>query len=111
MRLIDADAMRAEWLEDGENEYVYDTNCMLDSIDKQPTIDAAPVRHGKWIRSDSGETFCSECNRNIPHVECFDFYPDCCADDEDMGWDVEIERTNYCPNCGSRMDLEDDGND
>lgn len=39
MRLIDADAMRQDWLENGQNEYVYDTNAVLDSIDEQPTID------------------------------------------------------------------------
>ena len=43
MRLIDADEFRYEWLENGENEYVYDTNAVLDSIDAQPTIDATPV--------------------------------------------------------------------
>lgn len=42
-RLIDADAMRQDWLENGENEYVYDTNAVLDSIDEQPTVDAVPV--------------------------------------------------------------------
>lgn len=44
MRLIDADAMREDWLENGENEYVYDTNAVLDSIDAQPTVDAMPLR-------------------------------------------------------------------
>ena len=43
MRLIDADAMRDDWLENGENEYVYDTNAVLDSIDSQPTVDAVEV--------------------------------------------------------------------
>ena len=42
-RLIDANAMRDDWLENGENEYVYDTNAVLDSIDSQPTVDAVPV--------------------------------------------------------------------
>ena len=28
-RLIDANAMRSDWLENGENEYVYDANAML----------------------------------------------------------------------------------
>jgi len=37
-RLIDADALRTDWLENGENEYVYDTNAFLDSIDSAPTI-------------------------------------------------------------------------
>ena len=44
-RTIDADVMRQYWLENGENEYVYDTNSVLESIDAQPTVDAAP----KWI--------------------------------------------------------------
>lgn len=39
MRLIDADALCAEWLNTGLNEKIYDTNDMLDSIDNQPTID------------------------------------------------------------------------
>ena len=43
MRLIDADVMRQDWLENGQNECVYDTNAFLDSIDEQPTIDAVPV--------------------------------------------------------------------
>ena len=38
-RLIDANALRADWLENGENEYVYDTNSFLSSIDDAPTID------------------------------------------------------------------------
>ena len=42
-RLIDANAMRDDWLENGENEYVYDTNAVLDSIDSQPTVDAVEV--------------------------------------------------------------------
>ena len=42
-RLIDANAMREDWLENGENEYVYDTNAVLDSIDAQPTVDAVEV--------------------------------------------------------------------
>ena len=42
-RLIDASAMRDDWLENGENEYVYDTNAVLDSIDSQPTVDAVEV--------------------------------------------------------------------
>lgn len=37
-RLIDADALRKDWLENGENEYIYDTNAFLDSLDDAPTI-------------------------------------------------------------------------
>lgn len=38
MRIGDLDALREDWLENGENEYVYDTNSFLSSIDDQPTI-------------------------------------------------------------------------
>ena len=38
-RLIDANALREDWLENGENEYIYDTNSFLSSIDNTPTID------------------------------------------------------------------------
>lgn len=42
-RLIDADIMRDEWLYGGENEYVYDANSVLDSIDSQPTVNAVEL--------------------------------------------------------------------
>lgn len=42
-RLIDADEMRDDWLENGENEYVYDTNAFLESIDNQPTVISAEL--------------------------------------------------------------------
>lgn len=42
-RLIDADEMRDEWLINGENEYVYDTNAFLESIDNQPTVISAEL--------------------------------------------------------------------
>ena len=57
-RLIDTNAMRDDWLENGENEYVYDTNAVLDSIDSQPTIDAVPV-----VR-------CRDCIRRYDTDEC-----------------------------------------
>ena len=86
MRLIDADVMRNEWLENGENEYVYDTNSVLESIDQQPTIEAEPVRHGRWIKNEwiLNRVTCSECK--------------CYFD--------SLESDLYCPNCGAKMDLE-----
>lgn len=53
-RLIDADALRADWLENGENEYVYDTNAFLDSIDAAPTIIQAE-------ENDRSVIYCKEC--------------------------------------------------
>ena len=61
-RLIDANAMWADWLENGENEYVYDTNAVLDSIDSQPTVDAVEVTRRRECdhktHDGSGRPYC-----------------------------------------------------
>ena len=75
-RLIDANAMRADWLENGENEYVYDTNAVLDSIDSQPTIDAVPV-----VR-------CRDCKyHEDTHVAGFEH---CCL------YDLTMRHNDFC---------------
>lgn len=61
MRLIDASSMRDDWLENGENEYVYDTNAVLDNIDSQQTVDAVPVvrcRECQWWQEDDDVGHC-----------------------------------------------------
>ena len=80
MRPIDADAL----MEMAKNH----VNGMVDCNDiaRFPTINAAPVVHGRWEYSSDGRfLFCSECGE-IP--DCFE--------------------PNYCPNCGAKMDLDDD---
>ena len=54
------------------------------AIFKIPPADVAPVRHGKWLHRKNGVAYCSECE--IDAVE---------------------DGTEYCPNCGAKMDLED----
>lgn len=83
MRLIDADALHQDWLENGLNEPVYDTNAFLYSIDAQPTIDAVPVKHGRWVQARYTQAplyICSECDRR------------------------EYKQHRYCPQCGAKMD-------
>ena len=68
-RLIDANAMRQDWLENGENEFVYDTNAVLDSIDAQPTADAVEV-----VR-------CKDCKHKDrmpgqPNIVCWQMHDD-----------------------------------
>lgn len=60
-------------------------------IDALPTVDAAPVRHGKWI--DEGQY-----NDFLP------FHTWRCST---CGGPVSKERVpwfKYCPHCGARMD-------
>ena len=53
------------------------------AILKIQAADVAPVRHGKWLHRKNGVAYCSECE--VDTVE---------------------DETNYCPNCGCKMDLE-----
>lgn len=78
MRLIDADALKVP-----SEEMIAKM-----VIDSAPTIDAVPVRHGKWIDTQEKEEWygslykCSLCGSGL------------------------IETDNYCPKCGARMDAE-----
>lgn len=84
MRLIDADTMRQEWLENGQNEYVYDTNAVLDSIDDQPTIDPETLRPtGRWVHDINNLYGCDQCGER-----------------ETMS---PRKMKRYCPNCGAKM--------
>ena len=57
-------------------------------VNAAPTIEAEPVRHGKWKHVAGMNSKCSECGRYFP-VKEFDSRP----------FDI-----NYCPNCGAKMD-------
>lgn len=103
-RLIDADALDREMyrksfeVDDGRN--VWNSGLWIrykifeEAIKDAPTIDAEPVRHGKFIGTEYDgyadgnpvyyEWKCSECG--------------CVFEDEPT--------YRYCPHCGARMDSE-----
>lgn len=58
---------------------------MLDLIDRQPTVEAVPVRHGRWIMEKDGYRYMMVCS------VCSEGY-------------LGMPETNYCPNCGAKMD-------
>lgn len=98
-RLIDADKINyhehTECMGHGDFETV---RTVTDKeIAEIPTADVAPVRHGRWIciRKGYGEYECSVCHG--VDSDCSDYY----------GTHVVTEQ-DYCPNCGSRMDRDDD---
>ena len=84
MRLIDADAI--PWLVEGVGEIPVITK---EEIDQMPTVDAEPVRHGKWCEGTEcySDDFivCSVCG------EAFNVM------------DNDTYRFDYCPKCGARM--------
>ena len=88
MRLIDADALVNYILSfhdryTGE-DFKYDLieDAFIYELNNAPTVDAVPVRHGRWTVTPV-YIKCSECG------ESFMLIPQ-----------------NYCPNCGARMDEE-----
>lgn len=80
VRLIDANALR----KDIHTSYSDDLG-ILEHIDSAPTIDAQPVKHGKWVRDASGELYCPYC-MYVPQWE----------DDK------------FCAHCGAKMEVEED---
>lgn len=67
---------------------------ILDSINKIPTADVAPVRHGKWVDKPTGryrqwQSWCSVCENR-----------------SGIGGIESNRHKPCCPNCGAKMDLE-----
>ena len=61
-RLIDADALITAVLKKAFDDMFLNGNTdmhrlLIQVIAHQPTIDAEPVRHGKWIKADSQQYF------------------------------------------------------
>lgn len=84
-----------EWCHDCK-EYDQNAHCchrwtkvIRNTVNDLKTQGYEPVRHGRWIDA-SGMILCSECGDS---------------------WGTETEEMvrsfNYCPNCGSKMDMEE----
>lgn len=71
---------------------------IADGIEAIPAADVEPVRRGRWLDYMCRDWHCSECGEKISKVRNVDGY---CYDD----------KPNYCPNCGTKMDLEEDNHD
>ena len=105
MRLIDGDRLD-DVLEDfcfdynGESDFnVGVRNGVLiakDIVQGAPTIDAEPVRHGKWIKENIVLTILPPKSR---------WHCSRCGAIND-GYDESV-LTPYCPNCGAKMDEEE----
>lgn len=103
MRLIDGDEMREnlEWCKSQSGQYngIY-WDDVIERLDAQPTVDDAPVKHGKWEGNETCDAYdvvgvktwavkrkCSACGFVHKFIEAHMCY-------------------EFCPNCGAKMDLE-----
>ncbi len=87
MRLIDADALKKDLTRFYDNEVT-----AKELIDEQSTVEAEPVRHGRWIKQKDGTLDCSACRSTAPYKE--DLY----------GEVIEAPIYPRCPYCGAIMD-------
>lgn len=84
MRLIDADVLKEYLGCDGDNKYSsMIMHEIADRIDEQPTIDAIPAMHGRWVFDRPNHYKCSLC---------------------DAMWSGVARFMKFCPNCGAKMD-------
>ena len=88
-RLIDADLA----IQKSKEPSIYDLTDFEEFINSLPTVDAEPVRLGKW-RTESERADCLICSL------C-----DCAFD----MWKHEAKNFKYCPNCGAKMGESDNG--
>lgn len=98
MKLIDGHAMiqRVEALHKrGAVDLSY-FNIVKEAVQMEPAVDAAPVVRSRWKQTDAYPhwLYCLNCyKRIVPNVEWIEEYS---------------IPTNYCPNCGAKMDLQTD---
>ena len=65
------------------------TNYATLILREAPTIDVAPMRHGRWVSVPHKlARVCSVCNRDEPYKFA----------------DINADVYDYCPNCGAKMD-------
>ena len=98
MRLIDADALkemicnnvypvRDYYFFNSQDYGMFWTGGIEKAIDEAPTIDAEPIRHGKWIYEPKDA------------IEMMFTKPKC----SECGYE-SADGLHYCPNCGAKMD-------
>jgi hypothetical protein len=101
MRMIDADALielydMGQELEDYAELLSVPIPIIRQNILDAPTIDAKPVKHGRWI---------------LGHVEPGYFTPGgnrpwiCSECGQVISWMLDEPKENYCRNCGAKMGL------
>ena len=95
MRMINADALKEALCENCmfNTKDLCGANCDAQQmIENAPTIEAEPVRHGRWVYADKiGGMMHYSC------TSCKSDGKECIADENEITW------FKFCPKCGARM--------
>lgn len=65
-----------------------DREVAITCVEQTPAAEVAEVRHGRWISTGVISCKCSDCGK--------------------LQLKSHADDSNYCPNCGARMDKEDE---
>lgn len=90
---------------------------VLEKIQEAPVADVAPVRHGRWILEAHDERVnyrwnvtaeCSECCDEQKEIWAgfFPNVPPSISRSVALVSAESVKLSNYCPNCGAKMDEE-----
>ena len=107
MRLIDADVLIEVQMYDEEKEEFYTEKMTVEDYicrysEMPRTVDAVPVKHGKWIPCAKNGLILTEQLRR----EGISWYGFKCSACNSVRKGNAFREANYCPNCGARMDEE-----
>ena len=83
-----------------------------------PTVDAVEVKHGRWVLTANEQSNyrwnvtaeCSKCHLEKGEIWAgfFPGFPKALAEDIALDNAESVKMDNYCPNCGARMDLNNE---
>ena len=90
VRLIDANALIAEY----DRVHTGPPGRARTLMEDAPTVDAVGGVHGRWIEVN-------KCRYPDGHIEC-DYKCSICGE---ISWG----ESNYCPDCGAKMDGDGNG--
>ena len=88
MRLIDADEVYKVLTDYYHQRTEIQHKALKEAIERVPTVEAEPIRHGHWLLDKHGNWVCEFCGNAPYHSDMYNM--------------------NYCPNCGARLTIESD---
>lgn len=71
---------------------------VLRTVDEAPTVDAVPVVHGRWLKTQEPLSW-----TDVDCIECSNCHESWIID-EDCGFSDLADSWKYCTNCGAKMD-------